>query len=65
MSDHHRKFLEMAIALARTVRRGRDLELARAAADREIEWQRELDAASEPVAAGSSSETAPFFSARQ
>jgi hypothetical protein len=44
MTAPERKFLQMAVALARTVRRGRDTELARAAADREILWQRELDA---------------------
>lgn len=53
MTAAQRKFTEMLLSLARSVRRGRDVELARAAADWEIELQTRLDDAANvlPMAA--------------
>lgn len=45
MTAPQRKFLDMAVKLARTVRRGQDPELARAAADFEILWLNQLNEA--------------------
>lgn len=43
LSPSQRRFAEMMLALARSVRRGRDVELARAAADWELAIQSRLN----------------------